>query len=289
MFDDEEFYRDEIFQRESAPKFHRWIEAITESELMKIITALEGAISAATRVGRNCHASVLSILEERMGFKMPYNSDAIAGAFEVELAKNGDVAMSGLESFVHLLQCPLRTLCGKMRGSRTGAYHERNEQLIVEGLYINRLTHFVAIEENVVNINLPKALIILDTTWFCPRIADPASRSNDEEGFCNPPNLGNDESNLIDAGKKHLLTVIQLILLKSAGCNITMIRASGTFAKNALKLGAEIIHSDTSVNFWTTTSELVVRSVSSSCRFVFTSHISAVLRKFPLVSHRLST
>ena len=133
-------------------------------------------------------------------------------------------------------------------------------------------------------MNLPKALVILDVTWYCPRIAAPASKTYDEEGFCNPPNLGDSEGISIDTEKKHLLTVIQLTLLRSAGCSISMIRASGSFAKNALKLEQELVNLETPVNFWATSSELIAESVSASCRFVYTSHISAVLRKFPLVS-----
>ena len=98
---------------------------------MDIISAMKRAISTASRVGLECHNSVLGLLEDRIGFEMPYNSKFIADAFEFELAE--DDQFSGLETFVHFLQCPLRTLCGKMKGSRTGAYHQRNEDLMLEG------------------------------------------------------------------------------------------------------------------------------------------------------------
>lgn len=141
----------------------------------------------------------------------------------------------------------------------------------------------VAIVEGNVMISLPKAFVILDTTWYCPRIGAAASRKFDEDSICNPPVIGTEDDISIDAAKKQLLTVIQLVLLKSAGCNITMVRASGFIAKNALKLEEEILDVATPVNFWRSNSELIARNVSPSCRFVVTSHISFVLRNFPLV------
>ena len=129
----------------------------------------------------------------------------------------------------------------------------------------------------------PKMLVIIDVSWFCRIIGTDQTEENDEEGICEPIATPNDEKPTIDPLKKHLLTVIQLLLLKSAGCNVTMARASGNIAKDALKLDDEVVDPDTPLNFWNSSSSIINRSVHGDCKFVFTSHISSVLRSFKLV------
>lgn len=106
-------------------------------DLNVIIKEMGEIISAAPRVGRMCHDEVLNFLESVVKFKMPYDSSLIADAFEAEHA--GDEKLTSIETFVHLLQCPLRALAGKMAGSRTGMYHSRNEQLIMQGISLRSL------------------------------------------------------------------------------------------------------------------------------------------------------
>ena len=132
-------------------------------------------------------------------------------------------------------------------------------------------------------LQLPKMLVIFDVSWFCRIIATDPTEENDEEGICEPIATPNDEKPTIDPLKKHLLTAIQLLLLKSAGCNVSMARASGNIAKDALKLDEEVVEPGTPLNFWNSSSQLIKRSVHGDCKFVFTSHISSVLRSFKLV------
>jgi hypothetical protein len=136
FFDNTPFYKDEEFQKQQAPLFFNWIHGTSVDELNKLIALLEECISGCEECGSDCHDQVLELLEEKIGFSMPYVSSLIADAVESERRVSNEKGMpfNGVDTFVHLLQCPLRALAGKMKGSKTGEYHDRNEQLIIEGM-----------------------------------------------------------------------------------------------------------------------------------------------------------
>ena len=136
FFDNEPFYKDEEFQKQQAPLFFNWIHGTSVDDLNTLIALLEECISGADEVGLDCHDKVLEVLEEQIGFSMPYVSSMIANAVEIERQQSdeNEIPFNGVDTFVHLLQCPLRALAGKMKGSKTGEYHDRNEQLIIEGM-----------------------------------------------------------------------------------------------------------------------------------------------------------
>ena len=126
-FDNLGFYRDAAHQRTNAPKFFTWIESTSNEDLLLLVDEMESRIESDGR-GKTAHASLLHWFEETVGFEMPYDSRLIADAFEEEKFLLGD-SFDGLETLLHLLQCPLREVAGKMEGSFTGAYHRRNDEL----------------------------------------------------------------------------------------------------------------------------------------------------------------
>ena len=145
----------------------------------------------------------------------------------------------------------------------------------------------LALDINGVHLDLPKAWVLLDVSWFCRMInsQSQSKRSFDEDTICDPPvsRSKNEIPPPIAEDKKKLLTVLQLLLLKSAGCNVTMVRAAGLVAKNALDLSSELIDQTTPVNFWISSSIKVTSAVTHNCRFVYTLHISSLLRSYPKV------
>ena len=146
----------------------------------------------------------------------------------------------------------------------------------------------LALDINGVHLDLPKAWVLLDVSWFCRMInsQSQSKRSFDEDTICDPPVSRSRKNEIpppIAEDKKKFLTVLQLLLLKSAGCNVTMVRAAGRVAKSALDLCTELIDRSTPVNFWVSGSVKVMSSVMENCRFVFTSHISSLLRSYPKV------
>ena len=282
-FDNLGFYRDAAHQRTNAPLFFSWIESTSNDNRLLLVDEMESRIESDGR-GKTAHGNLLSWFEETVGFQMPYDSRLIADAYDKEMLNGG--SFDGLETLLHLLQCPLREVAGKMEGSFTGSYHRRNDELF-KGLQAELLIS-LALDINGGHLNLPKAWVLLDVSWFCRIINSEmqSKRAFEEDTICDPPvsrSKKNERPPPIPDDKKKNLTVLQLLLLKSAGCNVTLVRAAGRVAKSALDLCTELIDRTTPVNFWISGSGKVMSSVMENCRFVFTSHISSLLRSYPKV------
>ena len=286
-FDDIPFFGDKAHQLENFERFFEWIHSVTAEALFDLVEGIELRIQE-NGCGKAPQEKMLAWFEEKVGFKLHCNTLIIADAYEKEKANGGD-EFNGLDTLVHLLQCPLREAAGKMEGSFTGAYHRRSDVLFKSMDFVLLI---LGADEDGASLNLPKAWVLLDVSWFCRSINEAKKRKSafDEHIICNPPESKSKNSKIpapIPDDKKKILTIIQLLLLKSAGCNVSMVRAAGQVAKNALELNTELVDRNTPLNFWSSGSEKVKSSVMPDCRFVVTSHISSLLRAYPKVSSRI--
>jgi len=159
-FDSEGFYHDATHQKANAVKFFTWIASISIEDLRSFVEKIEEHMESFVR-GKAAHVKLLEWFEETVGFQMPYDSRLIADAYDEEMLNGG--SFDGLETLVHLLQCPLREVAGKMKGSFTGAYHKRNDELF-KGFKSKLLILGTHTEGN--DLNLPKAWVLLDVSWF---------------------------------------------------------------------------------------------------------------------------
>ena len=152
--------------------------------------------------------------------------------------------------------------------------------------YCSRFGHqsYLIIGCNSAALNLPRAGIVLDVSPFCRLIAGDSEEidMSDELGVCDAPTSAKNKlPPLIKDEWKEILMLVQLCIIKSTGVIIKLFRASGLVAKKAAGL-IEIFDTSTPLNFFSSSSVLI-NALVPECRFVFTNHISSLLRQYPIV------
>ena len=125
--------------------------------------------------------------------------------------------------------------------------------------------------------------LFTDTVWFCRSVIDPK-----ETKGCKDPCFAirrKETSKLPDnipEEKLAFLSVIQLIIFKDCGCDIEMLRASGSRATHSLGF-EEVISESTPVNKSKTTNDNVAKIVGPECVLYSTIHSAAMYRQFSSV------
>lgn len=134
--------------------------------------------------------------------------------------------------------------------------------------------------------------IIIESIWYCRLLAAGDSgvpTSTDElekegEEVCDKPRTSrNNLPAKADAKKHYYTTCIQLIVIsRILKKKIVMIRTSGTFARDSVKLD-EVVSLDNPLNIWKCKSDIIKGLVDAGCEFYASSHSAFYCRLHPRV------